>query len=590
MAADFSRVRLNPLLDYAGVELKQGGVLLDADANELVDDRRPAPARAGQRRAGPRHGVLDHARRLQARRLGRVAHDRQGAALCRRPARREPRRRLARSRQARCSIRLMAERQFADPIPYAAQPYLPNPPALPTAGRHLVYLDVWDREVTLPRAARPGRKRGRRRHHLARPDGLAGARARRRCRPATTCASPDADFPGWVDTHRALDRRADHRHLRGRPGRRSLRAAADRRLSRAREPALPRRDPRSRPARRHRHLQVVARERQRRQPRRQHGVGRRAGTGDARPRRRAVASRPATGSRSLDDVREFSQASGEMRKVTVVEATRRHAVHAAAAGRHAAAAASRTAPSRPRATCASAAGTSTARCSAPMPAARRCRSRISTRRLDRRHRRAGRGHDAAAGERRHRVASLRPAPRASSAGDYWVFAARTADASVELLDRAPPRGIHHHYARLGIWDVGARHSHRLPASLAAGRRRPRLQLHGLRHRRDRMPSGQFTIQDAVNQVRETGGTVCLGAGQFPLREPVRMTNGRSVRIQGQGPNSLRDQPRRCVRGGELYRGRHRESGGAFARSKLGHHRGHDDRTFTPPTGDRGAQH
>ena len=40
------------------------------------------------------------------------------------------------------------------------------------------------------------------------------------------------------------------------------------------------------------------------------------------------------------------------------------------------------------------------------------------------------------------------------AGDYWVFAARTADASVELLDKAPPRGIHHHYARLGLWDAG----------------------------------------------------------------------------------------------------------------------------------------
>jgi hypothetical protein len=40
-------------------------------------------------------------------------------------------------------------------------------------------------------------------------------------------------------------------------------------------------------------------------------------------------------------------------------------------------------------------------------------------------------------------------------GDYWVFAARTADASVELLDRAPPRGIHHHFARLALWDVGA---------------------------------------------------------------------------------------------------------------------------------------
>ena len=42
MGTDFSRVRLNPLLDFAGVELKQGGLLLDADANELVEiiDRR----------------------------------------------------------------------------------------------------------------------------------------------------------------------------------------------------------------------------------------------------------------------------------------------------------------------------------------------------------------------------------------------------------------------------------------------------------------------------------------------------------------------------------------------------------------------
>src|SRR5687767_14153302 len=36
MGADLSRIRSNPLLDFAGVELKQGGVLLDADFNELV--------------------------------------------------------------------------------------------------------------------------------------------------------------------------------------------------------------------------------------------------------------------------------------------------------------------------------------------------------------------------------------------------------------------------------------------------------------------------------------------------------------------------------------------------------------------------
>ena len=42
MAADFSRVRFNPLLDYASVEHQQGRVLLDADANELtaIADRR----------------------------------------------------------------------------------------------------------------------------------------------------------------------------------------------------------------------------------------------------------------------------------------------------------------------------------------------------------------------------------------------------------------------------------------------------------------------------------------------------------------------------------------------------------------------
>jgi hypothetical protein len=33
-------------------------------------------------------------------------------------------------------------------------------------------------------------------------------------------------------------------------------------------------------------------------------------------------------------------------------------------------------------------------------------------------------------------------------GDYWMFAARTADASVEILTQAPPRGIIHHYAQL----------------------------------------------------------------------------------------------------------------------------------------------
>ena len=198
MATDFSRIRLNPLLDYAGVELKQGGVLLDADANELVDivDRRlRALASDVLGRATVSSTTVDafklavsgtsltigkgrlYVDGLLAENHGAVPND---------PAKRlfDP---------------LMAERQFADPIAYAAQPYLPSPPALPTAGRHLVYLDVWNREVT----------------YVEQPNLVESAvgvdassriqtvwqvRALAQDAGQATCASPDGDFPGWVDT------------------------------------------------------------------------------------------------------------------------------------------------------------------------------------------------------------------------------------------------------------------------------------------------------------------------------------------------------------------------------------------------------
>ena len=40
--------------------------------------------------------------------------------------------------------------------------------------------------------------------------------------------------------------------------------------------------------------------------------------------------------------------------------------------------------------------------------------------------------------------------RLFNTGDFWTFAARTADGTVEYLDQAPPRGINHHYARLAL--------------------------------------------------------------------------------------------------------------------------------------------
>lgn len=51
--------------------------------------------------------------------------------------------------------------------------------------------------------------------------------------------------------------------------------------------------------------------------------------------------------------------------------------------------------------------------------------------------------------------SLDPSGSAFETGDYWVMAARTADASVESLQSSPPFGIHHHYCRLGMVDFTA---------------------------------------------------------------------------------------------------------------------------------------
>lgn len=128
-------------------------------------------------------------------------------------------------------------------------------------------------------------------------------------------------------------------------------------------------------------------------------------------------------------------------------------------------------------------------------------------------------------------------PKGFRAGDYWVSAARTADASVERLDASPPRGVHHHYARLGIWDVDT--------GTVTDCRNPwpptttgtdcgctacvTVESHA---------SGQFTIQDAVNQVSQRGGTVCIGPGQYALAEPVQLINARSVCIRGHGPATV----------------------------------------------------
>ena len=129
-------------------------------------------------------------------------------------------------------------------------------------------------------------------------------------------------------------------------------------------------------------------------------------------------------------------------------------------------------------------------------------------------------------------------------GDYWVFAARTADASVEELEAAPPRGVHHHYCRLAIVTF--------PDSVIDCRTFWPPSFGGEGESCDcticvtaeQHNQGTFTIQQAVNQILKTGGTVCLGPGIFNLMEkPVQMSGAFAVRVRGQGAATIVIAPR-----------------------------------------------
>jgi hypothetical protein len=136
--------------------------------------------------------------------------------------------------------------------------------------------------------------------------------------------------------------------------------------------------------------------------------------------------------------------------------------------------------------------------------------------------------------------SVDPAGGRFRSGDYWVFAARTVDASVDELVKAPPRGIHHHYCRIAIVDFGdkggpedCRTIWPLPCQCEGEGGTGcgcdacvTVESHG---------SGTLTIQDAVKQVVEAGGgTVCIGPGRYPLRQGVAIDGALSLRVRGSG--------------------------------------------------------
>ena len=123
-------------------------------------------------------------------------------------------------------------------------------------------------------------------------------------------------------------------------------------------------------------------------------------------------------------------------------------------------------------------------------------------------------------------------------GDHWVFAARTADASIDPLDAAPPLGVHHHYARLGVLTF--------PDTETSCRRLwPPLGDGGgegcdctVCVTPESHSSGALTVQAAVDQVKAEGGTVCLAAGVYDIGAGIEADGARSLRIRGQGPATV----------------------------------------------------
>jgi hypothetical protein len=125
--------------------------------------------------------------------------------------------------------------------------------------------------------------------------------------------------------------------------------------------------------------------------------------------------------------------------------------------------------------------------------------------------------------------SLDPAGGKFHSGDYWVFAARTADASVEVLTNAAPR-IHHHLGRLAIVKFPG------PASDCRILWPPEECCDcSVCVSADSHNNGTFTIQQAIDKIKDVGGTICLGPGLYLITSanPVRIDGARSIRLKGQ---------------------------------------------------------
>lgn len=508
MGADLSRVRFDAHRDHAGVVLQQGRLLLDADFNELVDilDRRIRAGIADLDSPGPSAGIAGVAVVPRTTPQG-FAIGLAGGALTIGRGRMYVDGLLAEN-HGTGPVRfdpVLSQEHGADPTPYTAQPYWPVPETLPAAGTHLAYLDVWQREVT----------------HVEAPDLVDPAIAvdttartqvawqvRLHPLPAGAgCGSADAAIPGWE----------------------AVIAPSGARLTVGTVPVADTDDPCALPpAGGYRGLENQT-------YRVQVHTGGQPGTATFTWSRDngsvvepvvevlpgATGVRPASLGRDavlgfadgdwvevLDDHRELAGRPGELRRIEVREDDETITFT----------------PALPADLV-----------MAPAQAAAR---HLRVRRWDSGAITVPASAATAVVLEHGIVVSFSTTGAAFRTGDHWEFAARAADASVEALAAAPPRGVHHHYARLAVvtfpgtvsdcrtlWPPPAGTGERSGCSDCTVCVTPASHA-----------SGAMTIAAAVRRVVDaSGGTVCLAAGTYHLDESGVLVQGASsVRIRGQG--------------------------------------------------------
>jgi len=114
------------------------------------------------------------------------------------------------------------------------------------------------------------------------------------------------------------------------------------------------------------------------------------------------------------------------------------------------------------------------------------------------------------------------------AGDYWVFAARTADGSIDVVDQQPPRNTLHHFAKLALVTSGT----------------PPVPLSDCRIPWPNFAAGEGCctevvrvgedIQAAIDRLDGIGGCVCLKMGVHKIARPLRIKQS-NLTMHGEAP-------------------------------------------------------